>query len=56
MLVFIDWPVVISYVPLCKMIFKTEWGSFKFMDTVNVDFIDLELPDEKKRTWNDELT
>ena len=40
-------PVVISYVPLWKRIPKHEGGYFKFLDTVNVDFIDSELPDEE---------
>ena len=39
-------PLVISYIPLCKRIFKTEGGFFKYLDTVNVDFIDSEPPDE----------
>ena len=44
---FITSPLVIPYVTLCKRIFKTEKGYFKMMDTVNVDFIDSELPDEQ---------
>ena len=46
-LIFIASPVVISYFPLWKRIFKAEGGFFKYIDTVNVDFIDLELPDEQ---------
>ena len=44
---FIASPVVISNVPLWKRIFKTEGGYFKYLDTVHVDFIDSELPDEQ---------
>ena len=36
---FIAIPVVISYVPLCNIIFKTEEDYFKFLHTVNVPFI-----------------
>ena len=41
-------PVVISYVTLCNIIFKTEGGSFKFMDTMNIDFVYSEPLEEKK--------
>ena len=47
MFIFIASPVGISYVPLCKRIFKIEGGYFKFLYTVNVDSIDPELPDEE---------
>ena len=33
--------------PLWKRIFRTEGGFFKYLDTVNVDFIDSEPHDEK---------
>ena len=36
-----------SYVPLWKRIFTTEGGFFKYLNTVNVDFIDSEPPDEQ---------
>ena len=42
--IFITSPVVTSYVPFWKRIFKTEGGSFKYIDIVNVDFIDSEPP------------
>ena len=45
--IFIASPVVVSYVTLWRRIFKIEGGYFKYIDTVNVDFIDSELPDEK---------
>ena len=37
-----------SKVPLWRRIFKTERGSFNYIDTLNVDFIDSALSDEKK--------
>ena len=43
---FTDSLLLILYVPLWKRIFKIEGGSFKYLDTVNVVFIDSELPDE----------
>ena len=45
--VFIASPLVISYVPLWKRIFKTDGVYFKYIDTVNVDFIDSEIPNEQ---------
>ena len=43
----IAWPVARLYVPLCKRIFKIEGGYFKFIHTMNVPFIDSELPEEQ---------
>ena len=40
-------PVVILYVPLLNIIFKSEVNSFKILDTVNVDFIHPEIHDEQ---------
>ena len=45
MLILIASQVVISYVPLCKIILKTEGGYLKCMGMANVDFIDSEPPD-----------
>ena len=49
---FIASPVVKSYVPLWKRIFKTEGGFFKYIETVNVDFIDSELSDVNFHMYN----
>ena len=40
-------PLFISYVPIWKRIFKTEGGFFKYLDTVNINFIYSEPPDEQ---------
>ena len=39
-------PVVISWVPIWKRMFKTEGVSLKYLDMVNVDFIYSELHDK----------
>ena len=44
---FIASPIVISYTHIWKIIFKTEGGPFKYLDTLNDDFIGSELPDEQ---------